>query len=570
MHKCNVLVVGGGLAGLQAAIDAKEAGMDVIVISKLHPIRSHSGAAQGGVNASLANNPAGKDDNAERHAFDTIKGSDYLADQDAVEIMTAAAPGLIYQLEHWGCPFSRSEDGRIAQRPFGGAGFPRTCFGADKTGHYILQTLYEQVVKNNIQILSEWMVVSLIVDEGVCHGVVALDMQTGRLETIEAQAIIMATGGGGRMYGRSSNAFTSTGLGMALAYWAGAPLKDMEFVQFHPTTIIGKNILMTEGCRGEGGHLVNKNKERFMQKYAPSKMELAPRDIVSRSIQTEINEGRGFSDPVSGGFVHLDIRHLGSAKIKERLPGVRDICLDFLGLDPIDEPIPIQPGQHYTMGGIDTNKDAATEVKGLYAAGECACVSVHGANRLGGNSLLETLVFGRRAGQSAAKYVAGLSDRIFTKNTLADAHKRQEFRLNKLCRQSGTKNPYQIRDELNLALDDKVGIYRTEADMKKALTKVKKLKQQFEKIKPAGTDTRLNYNLIWILELEGNLDVAEVLVKGALARQESRGSHSRLDFTKRDDGNWLKHTIGKSSKEGAVLSYRPAKITKYQPQERKY
>lgn len=572
----DVIIVGGGLAGLRAAIAAKESGASPLIISKIHPVRSHSGAAQGGINAPLANHPDGKDDSPAKHAFDTIKGSDYLADQDAVELMTSTAPSAIYELEHWGCPFDRTTDGRIAQRPFGGAGYPRTCFGADRTGHYILQTLYEQVVKQQIPVYEEWFVVSLIANEGTCCGVVAQNLRTGKLEAIEAHAVIFATGGAGRIYGRSSNALTSTGLGMSIPFWAGAHLKDMEFIQFHPTTIIGKNILMTEGCRGEGGYLINKDNERFMKRYAAEKMELAPRDIVSRSIQTEINEGRGFSiDPASGGsgggYVHLDIRHLGRAKIMERLPGVRDICLEFLGIDPIDSPIPIQPAQHYTMGGIDTDSNGKTAVKGLYAAGECACVSVHGANRLGGNSLLDTIVFGKFSGIKAAQESLESKTKCrIDANALKMTLKQVEAHLQRMCDNRGNENPYQIKLELAKVMDDKVGIFRTGSDMKEALDKVRELKKRFKQIRSAGMITPFNYNLLWLLEMEGNLDVAEVIAMGALARQESRGSHSRRDFTKRDDQNWLKHTLASYTKDGPVLSYKPVTITKHQPQERKY
>lgn len=564
MEQFDVLIVGGGLAGLRAAVAAQEAGAKVAVVSKLHPVRSHSGAAQGGINAPLANNPAGKEDTPEKHAYDTVKGSDFLADQDAVEIMTNAAPEAIYELEHWGCPFDRTDDGRIAQRPFGGAGFPRTCFGADKTGHYILQTLYEQIVKRGIKVFEEWFVTSLLVDNNICNGVVAIDMHSGKLEVIPAKAVIIATGGAGRIYGKSSNAITSTGMAMALTYRVGVPLKDMEFVQFHPTTIIGKNILMTEGCRGEGGHLVNKYNARFMKKYAPTKMELAPRDIVSRSIQTEINEGRGFDN----NYVYLDLRHLGAAKIMERLPGVRDICLEFLDLDPIDSPIPIHPGQHYTMGGIDTDDNGTTTLKGCYAAGECACVSVHGANRLGGNSLLETVVFGKRAGATAAKYVK--TSAPVNNQAVRNALDQQTEALKKLCASNGKEDPYQIKRELSQVMDDKVGIFREGKAMEEALVKVKELQERYKRLKATDNSLRFNYDLIWRLENAGSLEVAETIVKGALARKESRGSHSRRDFTKRDDANWLKHTLAYADKNGVRLDYKPATITKYQPEERKY
>lgn len=384
-----LVIVGGGLAGLRAAIEAKKQGIDVAIISQVWPGRSHSGAAQGGLNAALANHPESADDTWEKHAFDTVKGSDYLADQDAVAQMTRDAIPVIYELEHAGCPFSRFDDGRIAQRPFGGAGYPRTCYGADKTGHYMLHTMVEQAIEARVPMYVEWFVARLVVDEGVCRGVIAYDMTRGGFELFQSEAVVIATGGAGRVYSNSTNAIISTGYGMAMAYHAGVALKDLEFVQFHPTGLLTTNILMTEGARGEGGYLVNDLGERFMEKYAPKAMELAPRDITSRSIQTEINEGRGIGGK---GYVHLDLRHLGAQKIMENLPGIRDLAIHFEGVDPVEEPIPIVPSQHYSMGGIDTDMDGRTTMPGLYAAGECACVSVHGANRLGGNSLLETVV----------------------------------------------------------------------------------------------------------------------------------------------------------------------------------
>lgn len=566
----DVIVVGGGLAGMRAAIAAQEKNARVLIISKLHPLRSHSGAAQGGVNAPLANNPAGKDDSPEKHCFDTVKGSDYLADQDAVELMTSDAPRAIYELEHWGCPFSRTEDGRIAQRPFGGAGYPRTCYGADKTGHYMLHTLYEQVLKRNIPIREEFFVTSLLVENKICYGVVGIDLHTGKLESITGRSVILATGGAGRIYGRTSNALTSTALGVALAYWAGVPLKDMEFIQFHPTGIIGKHILMTEGCRGEGGYLVNSAGERFMTKYAPNALELAPRDVVSRSITTEIEQGRGFESPW-GKYVHLDLRHLGDAKIKERLPGIRDICMDFLGVDPINAPIPIHPVQHYTMGGVDTDLNGMTVVEGLYAAGECACVSVHGANRLGGNSLLETVIFGERAGLHAADYsLRNHKKTYFIDNLVDNMRKVQETETKRLCTDIGKEDPYKIKKELGEIMDTKVGVFRTGPDMQAALDKVKSLKDRVKYLKACKPISAWDYDLLWRLELTANIDVAEVVVKGALARQESRGSHSRRDFTQRDDANFLKHTLAHYNVVEAVIEYKPVTITKYQPQERKY
>jgi len=564
----DIVVIGGGLAGLRAAVEAGNQGVDVAVISKLHPIRSHSGAAQGGINAALANNPASADDNPERHAFDTIKGSDFLADQEAAITMTADAPRVIFEMEHWGCPFSRMDNGKIAQRPFGGAGYPRTCYGADRTGQYLLHTLYEKTVAMGTKFYEEWIVLNLIIgDDGICKGVIALNIPDGKLEIIGANAVIFATGGAGRMYGNTTNAYASTALGMAIPYWAGIPIKDMEFIQFHPTGLYGSNILMTEGCRGEGGYLINNDGERFMKKYVSEKvMELGPRDIVSRSIQTEINQGRGI-----GGqpFVYLDLRHLGKAKIMERLPGIRDHCIDFAGIDPIDEPIPVNPAMHYTMGGIDVDVDGQSKIKGFYAAGECCAVSVHGANRLGGNSLLETIVFGRRSGNAATNYVKKLPkkpDEVALKKGLDRFNQWQDNFLNT----RGQENPYHIKNELNALMPKNVGIFREGNLLKEGLQKIRVLKLRFKDIRPIKNGGAFNMDRVWIMELAGNLDIAEVVCLGALARTESRGSHFRTDFDKRDDANWLKHTLANNSAEGPKLEYSAVQITRYQPEERKY
>ena len=561
----DILVIGGGLAGLRAAIAAAEKKVDVGIVTKLYPPRSHSGQAQGGINAALANNPKAADDNPEKHGFDTVKGSDYLADQETSIYLTQRAPEAIFEIEHWGCPFSRTEEGKIAQRPFGGAGYPRTCYGTDKTGHYILQTLFEQTIKHNIKTYNEWLVIALAKDVDTCCGVVVLNMHTGELQAMGANAVIFATGGSGRMYGNSTNAITSTAFGVAMPYWAGIPLKDMEFIQFHPTSLYPSNILMTEGCRGEGGILVNKDGERFMEKYAPKAMELGPRDIVARGVQTEILEGRGFED----AYVYLDLRHLGKAKIMERLPGIREITLDFNGLDPIKEPIPIQPGTHYCMGGIDTDIDGASPVPGFYAAGECSCGSVHGANRLGGNSLLETVVFGKRAGASAAEYVKDKAKQP-RDNALQRALKREDENLNRLLKSGGNENPYTINAELRKLMPEKAGLFRDEKLMTEGLAQIKTLKERFKKIRPIASGSKFNFDKTWALEIKGNLDVAEAVMAGGLARKESRGSHFRTDFSKRDDANFLKHTIATYTPEGPKLSYRDVQITKYQPEERKY
>lgn len=563
------VIVGGGLAGLSAGIEAKKAGCDVAIISKVHPLRSHSGAAQGGINAALGNNPEGRDDSPLKHAYDTVKGSDFLADQGAVEILTNEGPRVIYQLEHWGCPFSRTEDGKIAQRPFGGGAFPRTCYGADRTGHYIMQTLYQQTLRYGIKFYDEWMVVSLIVEDKICYGVVAIDLRSGELESIGAGAVIFATGGSGRVYARTTNAHISTGLGVAIPYWAGVPLKDMEFIQFHPTGLFGSNILMTEGCRGEGGYLINDKGERFMKNYVSEKvMELAPRDIVSRSMQTEINEGRGVKGKQ---YLYLDLRHLGAKKIQERLPGIRDICLHFVGIDPALEPIPVQPSMHYTMGGIDTDENGVTEVKGFYAAGECACVSVHGANRLGGNSLLETIVFGFRSGRKATEFIHKewkKMDRM--ESILQNGIVNSRETLKELFGRNGTENPFHIKKELAELMFHKVGIFRDEEEMLEAREMLSELKERFKKIRSAFWGKSFNYDKVRIFELAGNLAAAEVVLEGAILRKESRGSHFRRDFSKRDDTNWLKHTVARFSPSGPEFSFKEVLISKWKPEERKY
>lgn len=567
MLKHQVIVVGGGLAGLRAAVECARLGVDVAVLSLLYPVRSHSGAAQGGINAALANMPECQDDSPTKHAYDTIKGADFLADQDCAEIMTTDAPTRIYELEHWGVPFSRTPEGKIAQRPFGGAGYPRTCYAADKTGLYILHTLNEQAVKHRVKVYNEWAILSLASDGARNHGLVALNLQTGEIGAFAADAVIFATGGSGRIYKRTSNAMQSTGFAIAVAYRAGIPLKDMEFVQFHPTTIIGTNILMTEGARGEGGYLINKDGERFMQRYAPKAMELAPRDIVSRSIQTEINEGRGLPD--GGGSVYLDLRHLGREKILERLPGIRDICLSFLGIDPIEKPIPIQPGQHFIMGGIDTDKDGATILPGVFAAGECACVSVHGANRLGGNSLLECVVMGQRAGVAAAQYARGVASAP-NEAVVNDALKKTSAEVDALLKSEGKERLVTLRDAMQETMTDKVGIFRDEKGMTEAVATLRELRARYRNIGIDAKHRKFNLDLLRTIELGGMLDIAEATAAGALARKESRGAHSRLDFKTRDDANWLKHTLAYYTPEGARLDYKPVTITKWQPEERKY
>jgi succinate dehydrogenase / fumarate reductase flavoprotein subunit len=564
MFQHDVIIVGGGLAGLRAAIEAS-ALVDTAVISRVHPLRSHTKAAQGGINAALGNAEKGRDDTPEKHAFDTVKGSDFLADQDAAELMTRLAPECIFELEHWGCAFSRTDDGKIAQRPFGGAGFPRTCYGADRTGLYLLQTVYEQSVKRKVKQYQEYFVTSLIVDHGSCKGVIALDIKTSKLVPITAKATILATGGAAWTYSISTNAMINTGNGMTIAYRAGVPLKDMEFIQFHPTGLYPSGLLITEGARGEGGYLVNSKGERFMERYAPKAMELAPRDIVSRSIQKEIDEGRGFEN----AYVHLDLRHLGKEKIMTRLPGIRELSMLFAGIDPIDKPIPIRPAAHYTMGGIDCNPNCETALKGLYAAGECACVSVHGANRLGGNSLLDCVVFGKVAGEKAsnfAKSVRNETDEALVQSFL----QREQKRVEAFKKGSGTEEPTVLRDEVRLILTQKVGMFRSGPDLEEALQEIRRLRKRFAQLRPIDLDEVFNLDLIRTFEVEAMLELAELITASALARKESRGAHVRLDFPQRDDERFLKHTLAHWTPTGAKLSYSDVKVTKYKPEARKY
>jgi len=567
-----LVVVGGGLAGLRAAIEARAAGIDVAVLSQVHPARSHSGAAQGGINAALANHPDGHDDSPQRHAFDTVKGSDYLADQDAVIQMTADAPGVIFEMDHWGCPFSRFDDGRIAQRPFGGAGYPRTCYGADKTGHYLLHCLVERAYERRVTMYIEVFVTDLIVIDGVCRGVVAYDMLRGGFQAFTADAVIMATGGAGRVYSNSTNAIISTGGGAAIAYRAGVPLKDMEFIQFHPTGLRTTNILMSEGARGEGGYLINGLGERFMERYAPKAMELAPRDITSRSIQTEILEGRGIDGKE---YVYLDLRHLGAHKILERLPGIRDLSIHFEGVDPIEAPVPVVPSQHYTMGGIDTDVDGRTRMPGLYAAGECACVSVHGANRLGGNSLLETIVFGRRSGAAAAQELLGRESEAGGADAVAAAARRTladvEARVAGLAaRGVAGDDPYAVRVEMKAAMKEHFGVFREAVQMRAGLEKLRTLKARCAAVGLRHSGGVFNLDMMRTLELEGMLDVALAVAAGALRREESRGSHARTDFPKRDDERWLKHTLAYLDGVKPRLEDKPVALGAFEPQERTY
>jgi len=557
--KHDVLVVGAGCAGMRAAIEAFDAGADVAVVSKLHPTRSHSGAAEGGINAALGN---ASEDDPETHAYDTVKGSDYLGDQDAIEVLCNEAPEDVYQLENWGAVFSRTEDGRIAQRPFGAAGAPRTAYAADITGHVLLQVLYEQMVKRDIRVYEEFFAWKLVVDDDRCQGVIAWDLLDGGLKAIGAKTVILATGGAGRLYIGTTNAYSCTGDGMTLALRAGCALEDMEMMQFHPTTLAPTGVLITEGCRGEGAYLLNSEGKRFLERYAPNAMELASRDVISRAEQTEIDEGRGVE-----GNVMLDLRHLGAEKILERLHGTRELSMTFAGVDPIHEPIPVRPGAHYHMGGVDTDVWGQTSLEGLYAAGEVACVSVHGANRLGGNALMETITFGKRAGRHAADWAMSHTTLVEPTSQVADA----ERELRTLLDRTDGERPWQIRDELAETMHVNFGVFRREDQMKKQGKIVARLRERYERVVVEDKGNVFNSDLTGALELGFLLELADCMVVSGLSRKESRGAHARPhDFPDRDDENYLRHTIVTWEDNGPKLGWKPVTMTKWQPQERTY
>ena len=565
MIRRDVLIVGGGLAGLSAAL-AADPRLQVSVLSRVHPLRSHSVAAQGGINAALANHPQGKDDGWERHAFDTVKGSDYLADQDRVELMCRRAIPALYELEAMGVPFSRFPGGEIAQRPFGGAGFPRTCFAADRTGLALLHTLYEQSVRKQVAFSEEWFVARLVVRDRRCLGIVALDLATGEVFPVRASAVVFATGGYGRVYLRTTNAAINQGGGIGLACRAGVPLKDMEFVQFHPTSLLGKNILISEAARGEGGHIVNNRGRRFMEDYAPNAMELAPRDIVARSIQSEIDKGNGFE----GGVVHLDLRHLGVDTISRKLPGIREICIRFAGVDPVETQIPIQPAQHYSMGGIDVDADGASDVAGFYAAGECACVSVHGANRLGGNSLLDTVVFGRIAGEAASRCAAGSQGRDADEAALLEEAGEVKSLIAGWQGKGGGEKVPRLARRMKAVMSGKVGIFRNEKDLSEALGEIWTLREDYRRAGLPGGDLRYRQDVVDALEFDPMLDVAEAITQGALNRKETRGSHFRTDHPQRDDAGWLKHTLFVREGGAPRISFKDVTLGRFVPEARKY
>jgi succinate dehydrogenase / fumarate reductase, flavoprotein subunit len=560
MHE--VLVVGGGLAGLMAALTVSESA-EVAVLSKVYPTRSHSGAAQGGFNAVLSEN-----DRIEAHIFDTVKGSDYLGDQDAIEVLCAEGPEVILSLEKMGVTWTRRADGGIAQRALGGAGFPRGCFAADFSGHVVLHTLYEQSLKQGVKVYPEWHLLQLLVDEGRVAGALVYDMARARCEIIRAKQIILATGGYGRAFFKTTNGHANTGDGMAIAYRAGAVLSDMEFVQFHPTTLYGTNILVSEAARGEGGFLLNAKGERFLLHYAPEKMELAPRDVVARAIFKEIKEGRGFD----GHYVHLDLTHLGEALVAERLPQVRDLAIRYAGVDPVSVPMPIEPAQHYSMGGVRTDIWGMTTLPGLFAAGEVANVSVHGANRLGGNSLLETVVFGRRAGKKATELVRKESWPNLSKETLRKAMEPWKALLSTppRGRASQKDSAFAIRREMTMLMTNQVGVFRTGSELDEAIAGLDQLRERYQRILPPGGSQPFNYALMDYLEVGYLMDLSEIIARGARARTESRGAHFRLDYPHRDDGAWLHHTFVRKGESGPEFTTGPVAITIHEPQERGY
>jgi succinate dehydrogenase / fumarate reductase, flavoprotein subunit len=565
----DLIILGAGLAGLRAAIEASRAAqgkIDIAVVTKNQMMRAHSVAAEGGTAAMMRPEDG---DSFELHSWDTVKGSDFLADQDVVDLFVRTMPSEILQLDHWGIPWTRREDGRIAQRPFGGHSYPRAVLAADKTGFFEMQTLYDTLLKyNNAVHYNEHYVTSILVEDGEFRGLSVIDMTTGQFKLIRGKALIIASGGAGTLYGFTTYSQTVTGDGLAVAYRAGLPLEDMEFLQFHPTGLVPSGILITEACRGEGGYLVNNKGERFMNRYAPSKLELAPRDMISRSEMIEIEEGRGFKGPHGLDYIHLDLRHLGADRINEALPLIREVCIEFNDLDPIQEPIPCRPVAHYSMGGIETDITGATRVKGIWAAGEAACVSLHGANRLGSNSTAECLVWGKITGAGAAHYVHEVPSLPRVPESAFEAERKRVFET--LLQKNGTENLYDIRRELRSCMDTNVGVFRTGEDLGKAMTTIKSLQKRYENISIADKGVTYNTNLVHAMELGNLLELAVVTVAGAIRRTESRGAHARRDFPTRDDEQWLKHTLAFRTEEGPKLECKPVTITNWTPVERKY
>ncbi len=577
MHQFDTVIVGSGGAGLYAALEASQRSRTA-VLSKLYPIRSHTGAAQGGISAALGNV---EEDKPEWHAFDTVKGGDYLVDQQAAKILAEEAVQAVYDLENRGLPFNRTPEGRIDQRRFGGhtrnfgeAPVKRACYAADRTGHMILQTLYQQCIKNEVVFFDEYQVVDLILDNHTCRGVVAVQLSTGDLHILAAKAVLFATGGFGRMFKITSNAFANTGDGPAVCARRGIPLQDMEFFQFHPTGIMGLGILISEAVRGEGGILRNRDGERFMERYTPTLLDLAPRDIVSRAILTEVRAGRGIrGDRKIDDYVHLDATHLGKETLLGKLPDITSFCKTYLGIDPADAPIPVLPTAHYAMGGIPTDvhgrvvcDDKGTVIDGLYAAGECACVSVHGANRLGTNSLLDLVVFGRRAGRHIGDYIRQ-ADAPRVSETDAGLARAWIERLT-----DGKSGPHggHIMEEMQTLMMEKVGIYRNAGDMQAAVDTLQALRERYRTVRVQDTGKYFNTDLLEVIELGNLLDLSLVTAAAALNRQESRGAHSREDFPERDDAGWLKHTLAFLEGDAVRIGYKPVDTSLWKPKPRTY
>lgn len=562
----DLVIVGSGIAGLRAALEAtKEApGIKIAVLSKVQAMRSHSVCAEGGTAAVLRNDEG---DTFTSHFEDTVLGSDFLADQDVVEKFVKAVPQEIFLLNQLGLPWSRRDDGKIAQRWFGGYSQPRTVYAGDRVGFFEMQTLYDTLQKyENVEFFHEWYVTSLAVENREFRGVMALDLKNGDLYSINGKSGILATGGAGRLYDFTTYSHSSTADGLAMAYDQGLPLEDMEFIQFHPTAIVPSGILISEAARGEGGLLKNKDGERFMKRYASSKLELAPRDVVSRAIITEINEGRGLSGPNNLDHVLLDITALGEEKIKERLPQIREISMNTLGVDPIEQPMPIRPAAHFSMGGIEINIEGATRLKGLWAAGEASCASLHGSNRLGANSTAECLVYGSIVGRNASQYALQTSKKSIPKDTIRLEEKRI---FDGLLKGSGSENPYIIKKELEESMGSLAYVFRNGDDLTTCIKKVRGLKKRMHD-NVADKSKEYNTNLIHVMELDAMIKVAEVVLVGAIARTESRGAHFRTDYPNRDDKNWLKHTLVYRSKDGPKIEYFHVNIAKMKPVERKY
>lgn len=575
VHEFDAVIVGAGGAGLYAALEASKTAKTA-VISKLYPQRSHTGAAQGGIGAALGNV---EEDSPEWHAFDTVKGGDYLVDQNAAKILAEDAVRAVYDLENRGLPFSRLDDGKIAQRRFGGhthhfgeGPVHRSCYAADRTGHMILQTLYQQCVKNDVQFFDEYQVVDLLFDGTTVRGIVVFELKSGELHVFQAKAVLFATGGFGRMFKITSNAHANTGDGPAIIARAGIPLEDMEFFQFHPTGIKGMGILITEGVRGEGGILKNRDGERFMERYAPTLLDLAPRDMVSRAIMTEVAAGKGINgDKKIDDYVYLDASHLGREVVEQKIPDIADFCRTYLGVDPAEEPMPVQPTAHYAMGGIPTDVDGRVDTgkqvyDGLYAAGEAACVSVHGANRLGTNSLVDLIVYGRRAGMHIAEYVKSAAAKP-AKDGDAD---RARERIEALRSRKGGRHVGPIMHKMQEVMMEKVGVYRTQAKMDEAVKEIQQLREDFKEVTVQDTGAGFNAEVLQIMELENLLDLSLVTAASAANRTESRGAHAREDFPERDDGNWLKHTLAGLDGDQVSIDYKAVDVSIWEPKPRKY